>query len=130
MPGDRRRRRHRGTHQMSAAALALASLEVAIRRAGASLARRKYVGVHREAHAASGLAPLEAGLGENAIEAEALRLQLDLLRSRHDHSVHARRDMLALDDPRGSLQMVIPCFRARADEHAIDLDVLDSGPRL
>src|SRR5208282_4011236 len=96
----RRRRRHRRTHQMCAAALALTAFEIAIRRARASLARRQYVGIHREAHAASRLAPLEARFGENSVEAETLRLSLHVLRPRHHHRMNSRCNFVALDDTR------------------------------
>src|SRR6266850_6463407 len=126
VPGDRRCRRHRGAHQMGAAAFALASFEVAIRSAGASLARLEDVWVHREAHAASGLAPLEAGLGENAIEAETLRFRFYFLRAGHDHRVHAFCDVLALDDIGRHLEIGETRIGAGADKNAIDLNVLDA----
>src|SRR6266851_4210625 len=60
--------RHYRAHQVRASALALPPLEVAVRRACASLARLQHVGVHRDTHAASRLAPFETGLRENLIE--------------------------------------------------------------
>src|SRR5215469_3521061 len=90
---------------MRAPALALAPLEVAIRRAGASLARPQHVGIHCQAHAASRFAPLEAGFLKDAIEAETLGLPLDLLGTRHDHRVDRRRNLAALDDSGGGLEI-------------------------
>src|SRR5271163_2128432 len=108
MSRNRRRRRHRGTHEMSPAALALPPFEVAIRRAGASLARLQHVGIHREAHAASRLAPLEAGFPENFVESETFRISFDVLRSRHHHRMHRRRDFAPLDDPGCILEIAEP----------------------
>src|ERR1700723_24304 len=98
MPCDRRCRRHPGTHQVRAPALALTPFEVAIRRAGASLTRLQHVGIHREAHAASRFAPLEARFGEDSVEAEALRFSFYLLRARHNHRVNSRSNFVTLDD--------------------------------
>src|SRR5258707_9064615 len=120
MPRNRRGRRHRRTNQVRAAALALTPLEVAIRRAGASLARLEHVGIHRETHAASRLAPLETGFRENSVEPQTFRLGLDLLRARHHHRMHRRRYFVALDDTGGGLEIAEARIRARSDEHAID----------
>src|SRR5690242_17869951 len=105
MARDGRCRRHYWAHQVGSPALALPPLEVAVRRARASLARLQHVGVHRDTHAASRLAPFETGLRENLIEPELLCLLLDQLRSRHDHRLHRRRNLAALDDLRRRLQI-------------------------
>src|SRR5262252_1936844 len=63
--GDRGGGGHRRAHQVRTATFALASLEVAIRRAGAAFARLQDVGVHAQAHAAASLAPFETSLGED-----------------------------------------------------------------
>src|SRR4051794_37090728 len=60
VPGDRGRSGHCGAHEVGAAAVALASLEVAVGRRCAALARLQPVVVHRQAHRAARLAPLEA----------------------------------------------------------------------
>src|SRR5215831_7769651 len=65
--GDRGGRGHRRRHQMSARALALAPLEVAIRRRRHALAGGRRLAVHPDAHRAAGFAPLEAGLAEDAV---------------------------------------------------------------
>src|SRR6516165_12363690 len=52
--GDRGRGGDLGRHQVGAAAPALASLEVAVRRGGAALTGCELVGVHRQAHGATG----------------------------------------------------------------------------
>src|SRR5687767_15490983 len=75
---------HRRAHQVRAPAASLPAFEVAIARRGAALAFAEDVVVHAEAHRAARLAPFEAGLGKHAIEAFALRLRLDLLRSGND----------------------------------------------
>src|SRR5262249_61812303 len=63
--GDRSRRRHRGRDQVGAALVALAALEIAVRRRGTALARLEFVGIHRKAHRAARLAPFEARLDED-----------------------------------------------------------------
>src|SRR5438105_3670527 len=68
MAFQRGRGGHHGTHQMGAAAGALPALEIAIRRAGASLAGLQDVRIHPQAHAAAALAPFEASVGEDTIE--------------------------------------------------------------
>src|SRR6266851_2173368 len=95
-------RRHDRTHQMGPAALALPSLEIAIRRAGAALAGPQDIGIHPETHTASGLAPLEARLRKDTIESELFRLGLDLLRSGYHQRAHGGRDLSSFDDFRRS----------------------------
>src|SRR3954466_2872859 len=85
MPGDRRRRRHRGADEMGAAALSLPPLEVAVRGRGTALAGIEPVGIHAEAHRAAGLAPLEAGVAEDAVEALFLGLRLYQAGARDHH---------------------------------------------
>src|SRR6266851_5577464 len=60
---------HDRAHEMRAAILALAALEIAIAGAGAALVRRQNVGVHADAHTAAGVAPLETGDAKNFVEA-------------------------------------------------------------
>src|SRR5579862_3981888 len=108
MPCNRRRRRHRGTHQMRTATLALTPLEVAIRGAGTSLSRLEHVGIHREAHAASRFAPLEAGFSENFVEPETFRLGLHFLRARHHHRMNSRCDFVTFDDTGRGLKIAQP----------------------
>src|SRR5207244_7520566 len=84
--GGQRRGEERAT------ALALAPLEVAVRRADRVLARRELVAVHRDAHRAAGLAPLGAGRLEDLAEAFALRLALHLVGTGDDHHPDACRD--------------------------------------
>src|SRR5215472_11204572 len=101
---------------MCTAALALASLEVAIRRAGASLLRLEDIGVHAQAHAATGLAPFKAGLGEDAMQPQRFRLAFDLLRTRHHHRLDVACDLAALDDPGRGLKVKQTGVGARADK--------------
>ena len=68
---------HRGRHEMRAALISLATLEIAVGGGGAALAGLQLVGVHAEAHGATGLAPFEAGGLEDFIEAFSFRLRLD-----------------------------------------------------
>ena len=78
-----------GDTRMRAAALALAALEVAVRRGGAALAGRELVGIHREAHRAAGLAPVESRGAEHLVEPFGFGLRLDRRRPRHDEGAHA-----------------------------------------
>src|SRR5258708_18237876 len=72
LAGDRGCRRHGRRHQMRAAFIALAALEIAVRGRGAALAGLEFVGIHGEAHRAAGLAPVEAGLDEYLVQALGL----------------------------------------------------------
>ena len=110
---------------MRAPAASLAALEVAVRGRGAALARAQDVGVHAEAHRAARHAPVEAGLAEDLVEALGLGLRLDLLGAGHDHRVDARRDLAPVDDLGGGAQVADARVRARADEHAVERDLLD-----
>src|SRR3990167_163402 len=74
---------HNRADEMRPAALALPSLEVAVRGGSAALARRQHVVVHPDAHRAAGVAPLEAGGGENFVEPFLLRLRLHDARAGH-----------------------------------------------
>ena len=69
---------------MRAATRTLASFEIAVRGAGATLARGKPVRVHAEAHGATRLTPLETGLEQHTVKTFLLSLPLDQARSRHD----------------------------------------------
>src|SRR5262245_37860066 len=71
------------------AALALATLEVAVAGADRVLARRQLVAVHRDAHRAAGLAPLGTGVLEDLGEALLLGLAFHLVRARDDHQPDA-----------------------------------------
>jgi hypothetical protein len=68
---------------MGSAAFALASFEVAIRRAGASFSGRQHIGVHADTHAASRVAPLETGISEDLIQAFLLGLRLNYAGARN-----------------------------------------------
>src|SRR5690242_1288970 len=77
-------RGHRRRHEVRAGALALASLEVAVRGGGHALALARGLAVHAHAHRAAGLAPLEARVAEDPIETLALGGVLHQARARHD----------------------------------------------
>src|SRR6185503_174935 len=77
---NRCRRDHRRTHQMRARALALAALEVAVRRRGAALAGRYRVAVHRCAARAARRAPVETRRDKNLVEPLGFGLALDRAR--------------------------------------------------
>src|SRR4051794_23339017 len=118
---------HLGRDEVRAAATALAPLEVAVRGRGAALAGAQRVGVHPQAHAAARAAPVEAGGAEHLVEALRLGLLLDLHRTRDHHRVDRRSDLAALDDLGGGAQVADARVRARADEDAVQADVLHGG---
>src|SRR3954462_11358281 len=125
---DRRGRGHLRRDEVRAPAAPLAALEVAVARGRAALAGRKRVRVHPEAHRAAGAAPVEPGGAEDLVEALLLGLGLHLLRARHDHRVHAARDPAALDHGGRGAEVAYARVRARADEDAVELDLLDRRP--
>src|SRR3954454_25078323 len=122
---DGGRRGHLRADEVGAPATALASLEVAVGGRGAALAGLQDVGVHPQAHRAAGPAPVEAGGLEDLVEALPLGLGLHLHRAGDDHRVDVARDPAALDDLRGGAQVADARVRARADEDAIESDLLD-----
>src|SRR4030081_2792770 len=122
MAGDSGGRSHRRADQVGAAAFALTTLKVAVRRARAAFARLQDVGVHTQAHAAASLAPLEAGVGEHAVEALCLGGYFDLVRARNDHCSHSRVNTLAAHHVGGGAQVFDAGIGARANEDAIELD--------
>src|SRR4051794_14573611 len=67
LAADRRRRRGERAREEGSAALALATLEVAVAGADGVLAGAELVAVHRDAHGAAGLAPLGAGCSEDLV---------------------------------------------------------------
>src|SRR5688500_13442257 len=71
---DRGRGGHLRAYEVSAPALALAPLEVAVRGRGATLTRAQDVRVHPQAHRAARRAPVEAGGAEDLVEALGLGL--------------------------------------------------------
>src|SRR5713226_3119318 len=98
LAGYRGCRRHGRRHQMRAAFIALAALEITVRGRGAALAGLELVGVHGEAHRAARLAPLEARREEDAVEPLRLGLVLDEAGAGHHHRAHSRRHLAALGD--------------------------------
>src|SRR5260221_8164158 len=75
---DRRCGGGQGRGEERPATLALAALEIAVRRADRVLAGRQLIAVHRDAHRAARLAPFPPGGPENLPEALALGLPLPL----------------------------------------------------
>src|ERR1700727_3080649 len=129
-PRDRGGGGHGGRHEMGAASIALAALEIAVRGRGATLARLELVGVHGEAHRAAGLAPLEASGEEDLVETLSLGLRLDQARSRHDHRVDALADLMAIRDRGGGAQILDAAIGAGADEDAVDGEIRHLLPAL
>src|SRR5438874_1218977 len=86
MTRDGSGRRHRRTDQMGAPTRTLATLEIAIRRGCAALARTEPIVVHAQAHRTARLAPFKTRGDEHAIESFALGLRLDEPRAgNHEH---------------------------------------------
>src|SRR3954454_7338068 len=85
MAMDGRRCGHGGTDQVSAAAGALASFEIAVAGGGAAFARIQPVGVHGQAHRAARLAPLEACRLEDLVQAFTLGLVFPQARAGNHH---------------------------------------------
>src|SRR6266404_7406117 len=120
-PGDRRcgRRQRRGEERP--AALALATLEVAVRGGDRVLAGRQLVAIHRDAHRAAGLSPLRPGGPEDLVQTLALGLSLHLVGAGHDHHPDAVRDVTILEDRSSEAEVADAAVRAGADEDDIDL---------
>src|SRR5215210_7357279 len=110
---------------MRPAALALASLEVAIAGRGAPLARLQNVGVHAEAHGAPRVAPVEACLGEDLGQSFFLGLLLDAHRTRDDHSPYAFLDLVAFQDAGGGAQVLDAGVGTRPKENGVYFYVPD-----
>src|SRR4051794_28473622 len=127
---DRRRGGHLGRDEVRAPAAPLAALEVAVRGRRAALAGLEDVGVHAQAHRAPRAAPVEAGGLEDLVEALLLGLALHLHRAGDDHRVDVAGAPAALDDARGGAQVADARVRARADEDAVEPDLLDRGAGL
>src|SRR5581483_11549523 len=125
MPGDGRRRRHRGTDEMGAPAASLATLEVAVTGGGATLALGKLVAVHGDTHAASRLAPLEAGFAEDVSQPFLLGHAAHMGRAGYHQRAHGWRNALAFDVTRGQPQVFQARIGAGADEDGIYGDVGD-----
>ena len=114
---------------MGAAALALTSLEVAVRRRRGPLPRGQLVGVHAEAHRATGKAPLATELLDDLVDAFGLGLKPHTSRAGHDHQTNAVGLLLAFDDAGEVAQVVEPRVGARPHEDRIDRDLLHRGAR-
>src|SRR5689334_23179777 len=122
--GDERR------HEVRPPALALAALEVAVRRRGRTLAGLEGVRVHAETHRAARAAPLGPGLLEDHVEDLVLRLQTDLDRAWHDEQSRVGVDLAAPDHGGGRAQVLDAAVGAGADEDGVDLDVAQRRARL
>src|SRR5215469_7006495 len=116
-----------GRYEVSAAALALAALEVPVRGRGAALPGGKRVRVHAKAHRAAGRPPLRAGRGEHLVQAFVLCLRPDLHGARDDQHPDGRGDVTAADDLGGGAQVLDPAVRAGADEYGVHGDVAQRG---
>src|SRR5689334_17436047 len=113
MPGHGGGGRHRRTDEMGPAARALATLEVAVRRRRAALARLEPVVVHRKAHRTTRLAPFESGIDEHAIQSFAFGLRLYETRTGHHHrEPHIFRDAATARDRGCGAQILDARIRA------------------
>src|SRR5512141_285459 len=120
---DRGCRSDRHRHQMRAATLALASLEVAVGRRRAALLRGELVGVHAQAHRTAGAAPLASGLLDDHVEALVLGLQAHPHRAGYDEQAGALGDPTALEDLGRDPEVLDAAVGARADEDRVHGDV-------
>src|SRR5690554_455839 len=99
-------RRHGRAHEMSTAAVALTSLEIAVRGGSTTFARLETIGIHRETHRASRLAPFEPGLLEYPVQAFLFSLAFHQSRSRNDQSLlDGARELTAFDHFGGGAQI-------------------------
>ena len=108
---------------MRATAGALAPLEVAVGRRGASFARAQLVGVHRQAHRATGTTPLGTSGGEDFVQSFTFRLLGDGNRAGHDQHLHVVSDTTAAQDVGDDAQVFDAAVGAGADENGVDSDV-------
>ncbi len=102
----------------------LPAFEVAVRRRSHTLLGGGDIGVHAEAHRAAGAPPVKPGTPEDLIEAFTLGLRFDLLRARHDHRIDAVGDLVAVEHLGRGAQIPNPRVGARADEDAVELDLV------
>src|SRR3981189_2093494 len=123
LAGDRGGGGHRGRHQMGAALVALAALEIAVRGRGAALARLELVRVHGEAHGATGLAPFEAGGDEDLVETFRFGLLLHAPAAGPPQGFAVLFHGLPRAQGGARARVLEPAVGARADEHAIDRDI-------
>src|ERR1022692_1543733 len=100
---------------MGASTTPLAALEVAIARAGASLAGLEDVGVHAEAHRAARIAPVRSRTREDRVQALRFGLHLHLGGSRHHEDAKTVMDAPTLEHRRGRAKVLDPAVGARAD---------------
>src|SRR5258708_26713907 len=107
---------------MGSAAATLATLEVAIGCARATLVRCKDVGVHAEAHTASRLSPFEASRFEDGVETFLFCLALNRLGTRNDHGAHRGGDVAAADDGGGGAEIFDSGVGTGAQEDGVNLD--------
>src|SRR4029077_2529069 len=128
--GDRARGGGQGRGEEGPAALALATLEVAVAGADGVLPGLELVAVHGDAHRAAGLTPFRTGRLEDLRQALALGLALHLVRTRYDHQAHALGDAAVLEDAGREAQVADPPVRAAAHEDDVDLLAEDRLPGL
>src|SRR4051812_2480112 len=127
---DRGRGGDRHRDEVRPAALALASLEVAVGGGRAAFTRLEGVGVHAQAHGAPGPTPLGAGVLEDRVQPFLLRLQPDADGAGHHEEAGVLVDLAALEDLRRRAEVLDPAVGARPDEDGVDLDVPHRGAGL
>mmetsp|Transcript_4624 Transcript_4624/g.16817 ORF Transcript_4624/g.16817 Transcript_4624/m.16817 type:complete len:238 (-) Transcript_4624:854-1567(-) len=110
---------------MSSASLPLTSLEVSVRSGSTPLARLKLVRVHGKAHAAAGLSPIEASLDQDLVKSFTNSLLLNKTRTRHNHSMHARRHLSSLRNSCDLTNVLDPSVCTRADENFLNLNFVE-----
>src|SRR3954470_19000536 len=108
---------------MRAAALPLASLEVAVGRRRTAFSWLQLVGVHAKAHRATRAAPLAASLLEDHVQAFLLGLQPNAHGPRYDEQPGVLVNLTTSEDLGCSAQVLDAPVRARTDEDGVHSDV-------
>lgn len=108
---------------MGPAALALPSLEVAVRGGGGALAGGQLVGVHAEAHRAPGVPPFGAGLGEDLVQPLGDGLEGDPDGAGDDQHPHPVGHLAAVQDRGRVAQILDAAVGARTHEDGVDADL-------
>ena len=103
----------------------LASFEVSIRCGGASFSRLELVRIHAQTHGAARHPPLESGFDEFLRNAFLFGLRAHQTGSRDNHRAYPVLYGAPFHDRRNFPQVFDSPVRARADEHRVDVYVLE-----
>src|SRR3954463_154702 len=101
---------------MRAAAGALSTFEVAVRRGRRALSGMQDVRVHAEAHRATGTAPLCTGATKDLVEAFVFSGRLHRHRARYDEHAHSVSHLVSVQNLSDRPQVLDPAVGAGPDE--------------